>query len=223
MSSREDILGRVRARIDRATGNAAAIAGDGAIESWLKARQQGPRPPPAGDLLASFKEKSEALATTVEVVDAASAAPAAVARYLAERSLPMKAVGWAALESQPWRDAGIAFEGRGAVDADLVGITGCFCAIAETATLVLLSGPDTPATVSLLPETHIAIVPASRIVPAMEDAWHLLRAEADGLPRAVNFISGPSRTGDIEQTMVLGAHGPYRVHVVLVKAGGENR
>lgn len=221
MNSREDILSRVRARIGRATGNA-AVATE-AAERWLAARQQGPRPAVAGDLLASFREKSEALATTVDVVDDASAAPAAVARYLAARSLPMRAVGWPGLESQPWRDAGIVFEGRGAVDADLVGITGCFCAIAETATLVLLSGPDTPATVSLLPETHIAIVPASRIVPAMEDAWHLLRAEADGLPRAVNFISGPSRTGDIEQTMVLGAHGPYRVHVVLVKAGGEKR
>ena len=88
---------------------------------------------------------------------------------------------------------------------------------------MLLSGPDTPATVSLLPETHVAIVAASRIVPAMEDAWRLLRTEGGGLPRAVNFISGPSRTGDIEQTLVLGAHGPYRVHVVLVKAGGENR
>ena len=71
-------------------------------------------------------------------------------------------------------------------------------------------------TVSLLPETHIAIVAASRLVAGMEDAWNLARAERGELPRAVNFISGPSRTGDIEQTIVLGAHGPYRVHVVVV-------
>ncbi|HVB49770.1 MAG TPA: LUD domain-containing protein, partial [Burkholderiales bacterium] len=71
-------------------------------------------------------------------------------------------------------------------------------------------------TVSLLPETHVAVVPVARLVAHMEDAWELLRAELGQLPRAVNFISGPSRTGDIEQTIILGAHGPYRVHVVLV-------
>ncbi len=98
----------------------------------------------------------------------------------------------------------------------MAGITGVFCAVAETGTLVVLSGPDTPATTSLLPETHIAVVPASRIVRGMEDAFDLVRAEYGELPRAANFISGPSRTGDIEQTLVLGAHGPYRVHIVIV-------
>jgi len=98
-------------------------------------------------------------------------------------------------------------------------VTGVFSAIAETGTLMMCSGPDTPATVSLLPETHIALVPAGRIVPFMEDAWDLARAELGQLPRAVNFISGPSRTADIEQTIVMGAHGPYRVHIVVVGSG----
>jgi L-lactate dehydrogenase complex protein LldG len=81
--------------------------------------------------------------------------------------------------------------------------------------------------VSLLPGTHVAIVSASRIVRGMEEAWQLMREElkqaasggaetAVAMPRAVSFISGPSRTADIEQTVTLGAHGPYRVHVVLV-------
>ena len=51
----------------------------------------------------------------------------------------------------------------------------------------------------------------------MEQAWDMARAEFGQMPRAVNFISGPSRTGDIEQTIVLGAHGPYRVHVIIVR------
>jgi L-lactate dehydrogenase complex protein LldG len=59
-------------------------------------------------------------------------------------------------------------------------------------------------------------VRAGRIVRGMEDAWKLLRDEVGRMPRAVNFVSGPSRTADIEQTIVLGAHGPYRVHIVLV-------
>ena len=87
----------------------------------------------------------------------------------------------------------------------------------ETGSLVLLSGAETPASGALLPQTHIAIVPASRIVAAHEDAFALMRAERGELPRAVNFVSGPSRTGDIEQTIVLGAHGPYRVHVIIVR------
>jgi L-lactate dehydrogenase complex protein LldG len=81
---------------------------------------------------------------------------------------------------------------------------------------MMCSGRDTPATASLLPETHIAVVSRSRILAGMEDAWDLLRREIGSMPRAVNFISGPSRTADIEQTVTLGAHGPYRVHVMLI-------
>jgi len=66
-----------------------------------------------------------------------------------------------------------------------------------------------------LPETHIAVVRKSRIVRGMEEAWQLMRDELGAPPRAVNFISGPSRTADIEQTVTVGAHGPYRVHVIL--------
>jgi L-lactate dehydrogenase complex protein LldG len=213
MNSREDILGRVRTQLGRNDAN--AVAGRD-VEAWLAARREGPRPTPAGDLLARFKAKSEALSTTVDIVAGWSEVPAAVARYLHGQGLPMRAVGWPLVCGHDWAQAGIAFEGRSAVDADLVGITGCYCAIAETGTLMLLSGPDTPASVSLLPETHVAVLAASRIVPGMEEAWNLARTELDTLPRAVNFISGPSRTGDIEQTIVLGAHGPYRVHVVVV-------
>jgi len=144
-------------------------------------------------------------------------APAAIARYLTGLNLPLRAVVSPSLAELDWRAVGIEAAARGAEDADLVGITTCFCAVAETGTLMLCSAPDHPATVSLLPETHIALVPASRIVAGMEDAWALARAELGTLPRAVNFISGPSRTGDIEQTIVLGAHGPYRVHLVMIE------
>lgn len=115
-----------------------------------------------------------------------------------------------------WAGQGLQVDGRSARDTDLVGITGAFCAIAETGTLMMCSGKETPATTSLLPETHIAVVSRSRIVAGMEDAWSLLRRDQGGMPRAVNFISGPSRTADIEQTVTLGAHGPYRVHVLLM-------
>lgn len=217
MSSRADILGRVRAHLNRNEINAAA--GRSAIEATLAARAQGPRPavdPQKSALAGRLIEKSIAYSSTVDQVATAAEAPAAVARYLVGLNLPMKAVVWPALARLDWSVSGVATEARGARDADLVGITGCFCAIAETGTLMLCGSPDGPATVSLLPETHIALVPASRIVAGMEEGFALARAELGQLPRAVNFISGPSRTGDIEQTIVLGAHGPYRVHLILL-------
>ena len=99
---------------------------------------------------------------------------------------------------------------------DLLGITGCYCAIAQTGTLVFVTGADSPSATFLLPETHVAIVRVDQIVPGMEDAFARIRAAARAWPRAINLVSGPSRTGDIEQTIVLGAHGPRRLHIVLV-------
>jgi L-lactate dehydrogenase complex protein LldG len=218
MSSREDIIGRVRARLDRNATNAAPARA--AIDATLAARTQGPRPAVPVEksaLVAWFRDKSLAQSSTLDSVPTLVDAPAAVARYLDGMNLPLRVVIWPSLAGLDWRAAGIEVAPRGAVDSDLVGITGCFCAIAETGTLMACSAPDHPATVSLLPETHIALVPMSRIVPGMEDAWNLARTELGSLPRAVNFISGPSRTGDIEQTIVLGAHGPYRVHLVIVE------
>ena len=213
MNAREDILARVRANLgvkaqDTARQNTALEV--------IAARQQGPRPVVGGDLAARFQVKSEAMSSTVETVQTDAEVPAAVARYLASNGLAPQAVCWPQLAVLDWAAAGLQVAGRAANGNDPIGITGCFCAIAETGTLMLLSGPETAATTSLLPETHIAVVPASRIVPAMEEGFALLRTEHGALPRAVNFVSGPSRTGDIEQTIVLGAHGPYRVHLILV-------
>ncbi|HEX8987835.1 MAG TPA: lactate utilization protein C [Rhodocyclaceae bacterium] len=214
MGSREDILNRVRNHLGRTPENGARAAAG--IDDWLQAHAAGPRPAIAGDLVERFCERSRRMASTIDRVAAMEEVPTAVERYLDSLQLARRAVCWPQLAGLPWNATGMAVEARGAVDADLTGITGSFCAIAETGTLMLLSGPDTPATASLLPETHVAIVAASRVVAGMEDAWGLARAEFGRLPRAVNFISGPSRTGDIEQTIVLGAHGPYRVHVIVV-------
>jgi L-lactate dehydrogenase complex protein LldG len=167
------------------------------------------------DPVARFRERALGLASTVDEVDALAAIPAVAARYLRAHSLPLSAVCWVEFAALNWRAAGIEIAVREARDTDLVGITGAFCAIADTGTLMTMSGRDTPAVVSLLPETHIAVVRKSRIVRGMEEAWQLMRDEMGAPARAVNFISGPSRTADIEQTVTLGAHGPYRVHVIL--------
>lgn len=214
MSARASILARIRTR----QGKAVTPRADEreAVAHYLAAHPQGPRPRVDADAVACFRERALRLMTSIDDLPSLQALPSAVARYLAAQGLQPAAVCWPEFAALDWQGAGLGVEARPARDGDLTGITGAFCAIAETGTLMMCSGPDTPATTSLLPETHIAVLPRSRIVAGMEDGWGLLRSEAGALPRAVNFISGPSRTADIEQTVTLGAHGPYRVHLLLL-------
>jgi L-lactate dehydrogenase complex protein LldG len=217
VSARETILARIRARQGK---SALPDAGKReAVRARIAAHPQNPRPAADWNPVARFREEALKLASTVDEVESLDAAPAAVSRYLEAQRLSREAICWEAFAALNWRAAGIGIAVRAARETDLVGITGAFCAIAETGTLMTLSGPQTPSVVSLLPETHVAIVEKSRIVRGMEEAWELMRAERREPPRAVNFISGPSRTADIEQTVTLGAHGPYRVHIILVANG----
>jgi len=214
MSARERILERIRRAQGRPRALSAAESEE--IETRLARRPRGPLRPLPAEPLAAFLDAAHAAACTSERVASEAEAPAAVARYLAAHGVAPVGCVWPALAALAWTQAGLQLEARAARATDAVGVTGCFCAVAETGTLVLLSSPATPASVSLLPETHVALVPLARLVPHLEDAWTLVRAEAGRLPRAVNLVSGPSRTADIEQTIVLGAHGPARVHLVLV-------
>ena len=212
-TARANILARIRKGLGRgAHPSQAALA---SLETYLNAHPRGPLRPVQGDLAAYFCERANAMQSTTATVATLQEVPAEAARYLKAMNLDATGCIWPALEHLDWQAAGIAVEPRAAVDADKIGITGAYAAIAETGTLMVLSGADTPSSVSLLPETHIAILDAGRIVPHMEDVWALLRAGQGRPPRAVNFISGPSRTGDIEQTIIIGAHGPFRVHIIV--------
>jgi L-lactate dehydrogenase complex protein LldG len=222
--ARAAILHRIRTSQHR-TGKGSSTE-KARIDDYLARHPAGPLPNAVADLGAKFRETAERMSSTVDEVERIADAPAAAARYLAAQGLGTRVVVWPALAHLDWTAAGIVAEARApkrdeTAGADLVGITGCFCALAETGTLVLLSGPETHASTHLLPETHIAVVQASRIVATMEDAFGLMRHERGGeamMPRATNMVSGPSRTGDIEQTIVLGAHGPYRVHIIVAKS-----
>ena len=211
--SREAMLARVRAALRRDGPDDAARA---AAEAYMAAHRSGPRPALGSDIAGRFLRRATDMSSSVERIAALDEAPSAVARYLESvDALPAAGVCWPEFATQGWAQAGLSVEPRPTVGNDALGITGCFCAIAETGTLVLVSGAQTPTATFLLPETHVAIVRADQIVPAMEDAFALLRAEG-ALPRGVSLVSGPSRTGDIEQTTVLGAHGPRRLHILLV-------
>lgn len=211
MNARDRILGKIRNAQSRVRTGIQTEP----IDNHLARHPRGPLPPPLDNLLACFKERAIKLSSDVLETNERMEVPNLLANYLSERKLPMSGVCWPSLAELPWSAAGLEMQSRPAKNQDLVGVTSAFCAIAETGTLMMLSGPETPATTSLLPETHVAVLDPGRIVATMEDAWDLMRTEYKQPPRAVNFISGPSRTADIEQTVTLGAHGPYRVLLIL--------
>jgi L-lactate dehydrogenase complex protein LldG len=215
---------RILSRIREAMGRQGPASDDQrqAAQAYLDRHPSGPLPAvdPA-ERLSRFEQQSAKLSATTERLAHRKELPQAVRQYLDFNGLERRAIAWPAFSDLDWAAAGLQVEHRAPVrdepQPDLVGITGCFAAIAETGTLAMTSGPETPAAMTLLPETHIAVVPASRLVSHMEEVFALLRAERGQPPRALNFISGPSRTADIEQTLVLGAHGPYRVHIILLE------
>lgn len=217
--ARVKILARIRKAQGRGAGGASPARLE-AVRTYLRAHPRGPVPDPDADLIARFRERAESMQCTTEEVATEAEVPRAVARYLKANGLPAWGCVWPALSALDWRGAGLSLEARAPRREnggdDPIGVTGAFAAIAETGTLMVVSGPDTPASTSLVPETHVAVLEAGRIVAHMEECWDLARSAFGQFPRAINFISGPSRTGDIEQQLVLGAHGPYRVHIVIV-------
>jgi L-lactate dehydrogenase complex protein LldG len=220
-TARDNTLARVRKALGKAQRDEQGLR---AAEAYLAARTQGPRPALPGDLVERFMRRARDMESTVERVAGLNEIPACIARYLDALELPPalaaqrthEGVCWPELATLDWSSAGLKIEARPTTGSDRLGVTGVFCAIAETGTMVILSGAGSPTATTLLPDTHVAVVPADRIVGGMEEAFALIRHERGALPRAINLISGPSRTGDIEQTIVLGAHGPYRVHILVV-------
>jgi L-lactate dehydrogenase complex protein LldG len=219
-TARDNVLGRVRKALGKPGRDEPGLA---AAEAYIAAHAQGPRPSLAADLVERFIQRARDMESTVERIADRHEIPARVARYLDQLQLPPalsaqkshEGVCWPEFAALDWASAGLRIEARPTTGGDRLGVTGVFCAIAETGTIVILTGAETPTATTLLPDTHVAVVPADRIVGGMEEAFALIRRERGALPRAVNMISGPSRTGDIEQTIVLGAHGPFRVHILV--------
>jgi len=219
--ARDEILGRIRAAVS-------AGRPDGARADAAARLETHPRnlvPARARDLGAEARETlfvtmAEEADATVARVAVGADVPREIARYLAERNLPARLVAAPdpRLGDLPWQGTALELRHGIAADDDAVGVTASFAAIAETGTLMLVSGPASPTRNNFLPETHVVVLRAADIVGTYEEAWERLRA-ARAMPRIVNFITGPSRTGDIAQKLELGAHGPRRLHIVLVEDG----
>jgi len=174
--------------------------------------------------LAQFTAMAEEASATVARVHTMIEVPGAVADFLRAHNLPMRAV----MAPDPFLDAAH-WERRRTLEVrkgraepfDEVGISVAWRGVVETGTIVMLSGANTPTTLNFLPETEIVVLPADRVVGAYEEALAPLRGTAEEgakhtLPRVVNFITGPSRSADIEQHLQLGAHGPRRLHIIIV-------
>ena len=215
--ARARVLDAVRAAVNRDPGEAAARMEE--IEARIAAHEVHVRPPVEGDLVARFAEKVELVASTFDPVPGVEGVSRAVADYLEEQGLDKEIVVTTdpLLERVRWSNE-FAVARRAAEPEDRVSVTGAYAGIAETGTLVFVSDRETPTTLNFLPETHVAVLARDRLVAHLEDVWTLLRAERTRPPRTVNFITGPSRTGDIELQLELGAHGPRRLHVLLVDA-----
>ena len=223
--SRERILGAVRSALD-GSGGKAARERMGAERIARPPRHARPAVTSArGDALkARFVACLGSLGVDVVEPTGAAAVPSAIADYLGARGLPARLRRGcdAVLADLPWGAAPeLVVEQGPARDSDAVGLSHAMAGVAETGTLVLVSGPDNPVTLCFLPDTHVVVVDAAAIVGSYEEALNRVRGarEGGGLPRTVNLITGASRTGDIGGKIVMGAHGPRRLAVVIV--GGE--
>ena len=222
MSSREVILNKVRQSLSQPASDAVRQK---AVADRLKKAPQGVIPA-RGQLAAPervelFCDMAEKLFATVQRILKYDQVPAAVAEYLRGKNLPasIRMGGDPRLAAMPWRKQRALEVKQGASDGDdAAGVSHAAGGIAETGTLVMLSGAANPTTINFLPEHHIVVIDAADIDGDLETAIAKVRKTfgKGKMPRTLNLISGPSRSGDIEQKLILGAHGPRALHILVV-------
>lgn len=186
-----------------------------------------PSGPTRADLLQSLRKNLEAAHAEVHVTNDAEW-PHIVAQVCAAKGVRTLMLPPAGIEFAPWQDGpqltrfDRPLEAHKAELFDEVdaGLTRADCAIADTGMLVLLSSSSQPRTLSLVPPINICLVDTDRMHADLPSA---LRAGnwAGGMPTNVIFVSGPSKTADIQQTLAYGAHGPKELVVILTSRSAE--
>jgi L-lactate dehydrogenase complex protein LldG len=172
--------------------------------------------------LALFMRMAENAQAGVSAVALAADVPSEIARVLRDANLPatLRMGGDPRLAAMPWSDTSLEVSHGPSRGGDLNAVSHALGGVAETGTLVLTSGVDNPSTLNFLPDNHIVVVSAEDIARDYESAWATIRIRFGKgmLPRTVNWITGPSRSGDIEQKLLLGAHGPRKLHIVIINS-----
>ncbi|WP_353642395.1 lactate utilization protein [Mesorhizobium sp. WSM2239] len=224
MSSRDAILNKVRQSLghpssDEMRRKIVADRLNKAPQGVIPARGQ----LPAADRVELFCAMAEKLFATVQRIPKPEHVPAAVAEYLRGKNLPasVRMGGDPRLATMPWRKQRALEVKQGPSDGDdAAGVSHAAGGIAETGTLVMLSGAGNPTTINFLPEHHIVVIDAADIDGDLETAIAKVRKTfgKGKMPRTLNLVSGPSRSGDIEQKLILGAHGPRALHILVVGA-----
>ncbi len=177
---------------------------------------------PDRERLELFRQMVESAKASIAILETKDDVPTAVAAYLRSKNLPqsIRHGDDARLSLIPWAKERALEVTKGASDgAQLASVSYSFGAVAESGTLVMVSGADNPTTLNFLPDHHLVVVDERDIAGDYESVWDRIRLSfgANKMPRAVNWITGPSRSGDIEQTHLLGAHGPRSLHVLVVR------
>ena len=211
---REQVLNRIREALGRSDADSEGLE---AARARISQHARQIEPAFAESLAQRFRDKLVTAYATVVSVDSLSAAASEIERYLVDSGAGNRLLvsGDDLIRQIEW-PASIELQQRIATGEDRVSVTSALCGIAETGTLILVSGEQNPTSLNFLPDYHIVVLRSDQLVPRMEDAWDKLRVSFAQMPRTVNFISGPSKTADVEQTVEYGAHGPRCLHVVMV-------
>ncbi|EKD55173.1 MAG: hypothetical protein ACD_60C00025G0070 [uncultured bacterium] len=214
-NSREHILARIRKSLHR--GKLTAVD-ENKLEKEMQKHLPSTLPKHSistkEELTQLFIDKATQSLAKIIAIESFLSAPSVIDNILKKEKLPLQI----RMENDPllstlsWSQIEIK-KGR-AMESDKASLTHSFCGVAETGTLVLLSSEQSPTTLNFLPEIHIVLLSLNKIVGYYENAWDLIRAEKN-MPRTVNFITGPSRTADIEQTVQIGIHGPKQLYILL--------
>jgi L-lactate dehydrogenase complex protein LldG len=208
VTSRDDILNRIRA------GRSAATPHPGSGPTPKRGQVAG------AERKALFVRMAQQALASVDEARSRTEVPGLVKTYLGQHNLPAEArlapdpritdLDWA---SQPLLSTSVG----GTDGSHPISVTGAFAGVAETGTLALASGAPSPTLLNFLPETHIVVVDAKDLAGTYEELWAKLKAQyGETMPRTLNLVTGPSRSGDIEQTILMGAHGPKRLHIIVV-------
>jgi len=212
-SARENIMQRIR----RANQQRLGAMADNVLQRRMSQHSRGPQPHWSEELKTRFVHKAVQSAAHVTEITSSQEVVAAVQSYLEEQSLENRLLcsDTALINGLEWPET-ITVEYRTATTEDRVVLVEAFAAIAETGSVVMCSGQATPVSLNFLPDHFLCVVRRENIVRIIEDLWEKIRQEMSSMPRAVNIITGPSRTADVEQIIQLGAHGPRKVHLLLL-------